>query len=227
MPPKGKFIYSGSDDTMSSFEDEHDILNFRPTIKFVQPDQQPLNDVANFDSQGPQSIDDFRKRTEELIKQYDIIRNLADQAQKKIDKKVKTSGGLEMKLDPVADATVISAIRKQFPDVKDPAIISYDQYKHCLKHMSQQQPVLPIINDEAIKTARSNPNRIDFGGLNNQHGENRPEISSTASSIKPINLEAFQAAGILSIFLMMRPFIKLEDTAEILQHLATVPHKPI
>jgi len=85
-------------------------------------------------------------------------------------------------------------------------------------------PEPPALSLSDVLTASNNPTKTDFGGLSNQQGQNRAEISSPASSVKPVDLEVFQAAGILALFALLRPLIKTEDAAAVNTHIATAGH---
>lgn len=212
-----------------SFSDRDDyILRFKPNLSYIEPEQLADEDgllSANARTETDE-ISQARQRTEALIKNYDAVNKLADLAQQRIDDKVKTSGGLDIVLDPVRDAHVISALKRTFPKATDYSRITYDQYKHCLKEQSKQQ-VTPAITPKDIQDAKSDPNRVDFGGLKNPAGSNRAELSSLANSPKPIDLTAFQAAGILILFKLLRPYIQAEDEQRVARHLVEVPHRPI
>lgn len=208
-----------------NFEDEHDILTFKPNISFVEPQQIPGAQLPDFDVKEPDTIDDLRARTKDIINQYQAVKKLTEQVKRRIDQRVINSGGVVIKLDPIKDSHIIAAMKREFPNKQDHASIDYETYKECLKKHEVSTP--PFITNQDIVDARSNPLRTDFGGFNNQRGENRPEISSLAGGIQPLDLSAFQAAGILAIFLMMLPMIIQQDDLTIAKHLITTPHRPI
>jgi len=101
-------------------------------------------------------------------------------------------------------------------------------YKHCLARQNNNTAnVIPKVSDGDIQAAKQDPLRTNFGGMGVQPGLNRTEISAPGNSIVPIDLTAFQLAGVIALFKMMYTMIKKEDKAEIALHMATVPHKPI
>jgi hypothetical protein len=145
--------------------------------------------------------------------------------QQRIDNRVKAAGGVEVKLDPSKDAATIAAMKRRFPDKKDPTKITYDDYKKVLDCVGKSAATPPAVSADDIRAAKSDPLRTDFGGLSNQHGENRPEISSPASAVQPVDSEAFQASAVLALFALLLPLIKTEDKLEIEQHKVDTPHK--
>jgi len=210
-------------DVGGSFEEEDFILNYRPTIEFVEPPQEAYEFPEEI---SVENIDNLRDRTQKLINGLDTAVKLADLAQKRVDERVVSAGGFISQLDPVKDAQVIAAMKRRFPDKTDPTKITYDEYKEALSCLQQSAVDAPAVSTEDIKAAQADPYRTDFGGKDNQEGQNRAELSSPASSVSPIDLEAFQKAGILALFALMLPLIKIEDTKEVVKHLATAPHKP-
>lgn len=210
-------------DVGGSFEEEDFILNYRPTIEFVEPPQE----AYEFPEEVPiDTIDGLRDRTQKLINGLDAAVKLADLAQKRVDERVVADGGFASQLDSVKDAQVIAAMKRRFPDKADPTRITYDDYKEALNCLQQSAVDPPAVSADDIRTAQADPYKINFGGRDNQEGQNRAELSSPASSVSPVDLEAFQKAGILALFALMLPLIKIEDTKEIVKHLATAPHKP-
>lgn len=205
------------------FERQREILTFRPTIHFVEPEQIP-EDPLDRESDDTPTIDSIRQNIDDLIKSYDAIKKLADQTERRIDNRVKQAGGVEIQLDPQKDATVIAAMKRQFPDKQDPTKLDYECYKKCLKDLSAAGPEVPTVSDEDIQAAKADPLRTSFGGSDNTAGQNRPEISSPMQSISPVDLSAFQAAGIVALFGLLFPLIDAKDKAEIAQHLLSAKH---
>lgn len=225
MAKKEKLKFPGPSDLGHDFSDDDFILNYRPTIEFVEPAQEPLFEDFIPPIEEP-TIDSFRQRTEDLIKSYQAIQQLAEQAQKRIDNRVVADGGFDMKLDPVTDAHVISAIKRCMPNSKDPTTITFQDYKDALACLAAQTPDLPLPTQKDIQDAKSDPTRTNFGGLNNKGGQNRPEVNSAASTVKPLDLSAFQAAGVVALFALLLPMVKAEDKAEVDKHLMSAKHGP-
>ncbi|RLC08699.1 MAG: hypothetical protein DRI24_22955 [Deltaproteobacteria bacterium] len=224
MARKEKTSFPLPDDIGHDFERQNDILTFRPRINFVQPEQQPLDEFVDHEIELPDTIDTLRQQTEDLVEGYAAVVKLAEQAQRRIDDRVANSGNFSAKLDPKVDAAVIAAIKRCHPEHEDSTTLTFGVYKDCLTRLRQNRPRVPQVTAEDIKAAKEDPLRTDFGGYGNQHGENRPEISSAAGAVSPLDLSAFQAAGVLALFLLLFPMIKKEDKLEVAQHLASAGH---
>lgn len=220
MADKNRTTLPLANDTDDRFEESRFVLNYRPVIEFVEPAQEHYEPIVD---PTPPTIDSFRDRTRALVDGLDAISKLADLAQKRVDSRVKSSGGLNIKLDPQKDAMTVAAMKRRFPDKADPTEITYDDYKKALDCLNKSAVEPPSVKSEDMKI--DNPNKTDFGGYSNQHGENRAEISSPMSSVQPLDLEVFQQAGILALFAMLLPLIKAEDKKEIIQHKIDTPHK--
>lgn len=205
------------------FDRQRDILTFRPVIRYVEP--EPLEDDLAFEPEDvPPTIDEARQEVQDLIDSYDATKKLAEQAQRRIDNRVKQAGGVVVKLDPVKDAMVIAAMKRQFPDKEDPTKLDYECYKKCLKDLSAAGPTPPTVSDADIKAAKADPLRTAFGGSDKTAGENRPEISSPMNTVNPIDLSAFQAAGVIALFALMLPLIQGADAAAISKHMLSAKH---
>jgi hypothetical protein len=199
------------------------ILNYRPQIEFVEPEQVPEEALPEKESIGT-SLDSTRDRTQKIIDGLRQIATLSDAVQKRIDQKVQSSvgqatggseKGLSVKLDPQKDFAAIAALKRRYPDRGDYSSITYDDYRKALDcmQMASQAPLTISPND--ILAAQSNPLKTDFGGYSNQNGQNRAEISSSANSIQPINLEEFQKDSIISLFSLLRPLVVEEILKQI------------
>lgn len=210
-----------------SFEVEDNILNYKPKIEWEEPEQQFLEQPEPTIEQESE-LAGLRKRTQDLIDGYKSVVGLIDIAQDKIDNRVKTGGGFDVQLDPKVDANAIAALKRCFPEATDYSKISYEMYKHCLARMNKNATdAIPKVSDNDIQAAKQDPLRTDFGGMGNLPGQNRTEISAPGNPIQPIDIGAFQIAGVLALFKMMYPLIKKEDKKEIAEHLVETPHKPI
>lgn len=225
MAKKEDTLTPSPGDVGHSFEREDIVLNYKPTIEYEEP---PQEDVGQAPIEENREIEEARNRTQQLIDNYKKINDLTDIAQRRIDNRVQAGGGLEIQLDPQRDAHVISALKRCFPEAKAHNKITYEMYKQCLARMNKSPGSVPQVRATDVQAAKEDPLRTDFGGFNAPPGLNRPEIASPAAgSIQPIDLSAFQAAGVLALFQLLYPYIKKEDKLEILEHLATAPHKPI
>jgi hypothetical protein len=208
-------------DLGNSFDREDRILNYKPTIEYDEP-EQILGDTSV--TEKPPELSQLRNRTQDLITGYQSVRELVVLAKQRVDARVAAAGGMEVKLDAKADATAIAALKRCFPEAKDHTKITYEQYKICLTRMSKMGQMVPQVSQAEIDLAKKNPLQTEFGGLANQMGENRPEISSPANMIKPVDTQQLQTAGVLSLFKKMHPLLSREILAEIQKHEMTKKH---
>ena len=208
------------DELGHSFDEEDQILHFKPNLEYIEPES------VNFDpllmQEAIESISD--NKTQAIVDAFQAVKDLAEATQQRVDNRVKALGGMDVKLDPQKDQLVIAAMKRRFPDKTDFSSISYDDYRQCIDKLNSNADVnlAPTTND--IFMAKNDILRTDFGGLNNKQGENRPEISSPANSVAPIDLDAFQKAGVIALFALMLPLIQGETHKAILEHLATAKH---
>jgi hypothetical protein len=188
-----------------SFEQDDFLLNYRPQIGFVEPEQEILDTVPE-----PKvvSIDDTKNKTTELVNGLRTANELVKITQQRIDDRVNALGGLTIKLDPIKDHAIVAAMKRRFPDKIDPTQISYDDYRSVLGCVQDNTITPPEVSVDDIRNASQDPYRTDFGGINNQQGENRLEVSSTIQSIAPIDLEEYQKNAVLAVFKMMLPLLK-------------------
>jgi hypothetical protein len=202
------------------FGDDDFVLNYRPRIGYVEPDQ--ISVESTLEPEPPQ-LEDIRNRVEDLIKGYRAVQQLADATQKRVDARVKAAGGMTVKLDPVIDAPTIAALKRQFPD-QDPTIVDFDKYRTSLIKQRELSPEGPTVTSADIRAAKPDNLRTNFGGVNNVQGENRAEVSSPAKTLKPVDLDALQAAQVVALFALMLPMISNQDSAAISRHVKTTPH---
>ena len=293
MGDKNNKIIPGPGDIGGSFLRDDYILNYRPKIDFVEPAQEIAEKLPHVPSI---TIDDMRDRTKNLINGLEAVAKLNDQAQLRIDQRVRNNGGLDIKLDAKKDAVTIAAMKRRFPNKENPTIISYDDYKQALEclnnsalnvpqttskdiqgalEMSQAinkdmpgvlngpgalngpgvlngpgtlngpgvlngpdalnisqiisnniQGILnvPQVTSKDIQDAQADPLRTNFGGVNNLNGENRPEISSSAAGITPIDTDKFQSSAVIALFILMLPLVTEEIKKSIAIHLVTAIH---
>jgi len=208
-------------DLGNSFDNEDRILNYKPRIDYEEPDQIPEERSIPVEKA---ELAQLRNRTADLIAGYQSVRQLVAVAKKRVDDRVAAGGGMEVKLDPKADAMAINALKRCFPDATDHTKITYEQYKICLTRMSKIGQLAPQVSQIDMDLAKKNPLLVEFGGLANRAGENRPEISSPANNIKPVDTEQLQTAGTLAMFKKMYPLIHREIEAEIQKHTSSKKH---
>ena len=269
MGDKNNKIIPGPGDIGGSFLRDDYILNYRPKIDFVEPAQEIAEKLPHVPSI---TIDDMRDRTKNLINGLEAVAKLNDQAQLRIDQRVRNNGGLDIKLDAKKDAVTIAAMKRRFPNKENPTIISYDDYKQaleCLNNSALNVPQttskdiqgaletsqainkdipgvlngpdalnisqiisnniqgilnVPQVTSKDIQDAQADPLRTNFGGVNNLNGENRPEISSSAAGITPIDTDKFQSSAVIALFILMLPLVTEEIKKSIAIHLVTAIH---
>lgn len=171
-------------DVGSDFSQEDRILNYKPTFTYLEPPQEHTDIPVSFpEDTVKQELDEL----DDLITGYDAISDMADIVQTKIDNKVKSLGGLSIKLDPLRDNAAIEAIKRIFPNT-DPQTITYDQYKEALNKINELATETPVVTMSDIETAKQNPLQTSFGNLDKQAGQQVPQFDP----IKPINIPEFQ-----------------------------------
>ena len=218
---ESKFTTPETDDLGNSFDRENRILNYKPTIEYEEPVQIQEEQSVPFEKTG---LAEIRNRTQDLISGYQSVRDLVVLAKKRIDDRVAVGGGMEVKLDPKVDSTAIAALQRCFPNATDYTKITYEQYKTCLVRQAKMGQLAPQVVQSDVDLAKKNPLQTEFGGLANQMGENRPEVSSPAGNIKPVDTQQLQTAGVLTLFKKMYPLIRRELEAEIQKHETTKKH---
>lgn len=186
----------------NDFTPQRDILNFRPVINFVEPDQveqEPL------EREQPVTLNAIQSDTDKLLSDYTIIQNLADVAQKRIDDRSKD---LKIKLDPTTDAHIIAAVQRHFND-PNKTDITYADYKECLSHINDQAN-FSTVDPNDIDSASQDPFRINFGPFASNSG--RPELESNVQSIQPIDLNNFQIQQLEKLLELLTPGITTIST---------------
>lgn len=209
------------DEIGHDFGRERDILAGHPIIEWEEPPQD--DDLSDDYEVVPEKseLEGFRERTQNIVDGYRKISDLIDTAKEKLDRKVAAAGGLDVQLDQNRDAHTIAANKRQFPD-KNPNVITYEMYRKALDFIAKNQDgKVPGISEDDVNAAKTDPLRTNFGGVGSVPGNNRPEISSPANSVSPIDLKVFQAVGVVALFKLLRPYIKMEDKKEIMEHLLT------
>lgn len=192
-------------DVGNNFDDERDFLNFKPNIDFVSPDFIPSEADPQDDRFGVSDDEIGHKKDliENHLKEFSALVELADLAEARIDARVDALGGLDIQLDPVVDASIISAMKRTFPNDPNPQKISYAQYKAALKKISGAAKTPPTFGPTDLRAAQENPYKTDFGGAGLAPGLGRPEISSSGRVIEPLSLEDFVAAAIMALFSLL------------------------
>tara|TARA_Y100000310_G_C20685627_1_gene818746 strand:- start:53 stop:724 length:672 start_codon:yes stop_codon:yes gene_type:complete len=217
--PKDEAVNTLPGDVGHDFEDEHDILTSRPKIEWDPPAPEEGDEkVAVADP----IIQENRQRAEGIIEGYKRVAKLTDELQKKIDDRVKKLGGLEVELDPVKDAATISAIKRRFPEVKDPTKLDYATYKKALACAKPKLSV-PALTTADILKARQNPTTTGLGGFGEKPGALRSQNTGPSFG-NPVDLEEFQKNATLDLFKMMEELIKGTAQGQVLQHELSKKH---
>lgn len=171
-----------------SFRSERDILNFRPVIHFIEPDQIPDEHIVR---EEPQTLDSIKNDTDQLIQDYKSIVDLSNQAQARIDSRAKD---LVVTLDP-SDGHILEAVRRHFGD-PNKKTITFDDYRECLSHINDQANFSGP-DDSAVDDLF----RTDMGG------SGRPELQPNTTTIEPINLDDFKSNMIEELLNLLGPGI--------------------
>ena len=140
----------------SSFSDSRNILDFVPDIKFVEPDQ--IFDAPPNAKETGLTLDDSKDAIDELIKQYELVEELSDAAQKNID---AMASSICIKVDRDQDGVVVHALKRldqggvvsvasqQLTNPNNDEInnntldenlsdcISYSMYKKCIEEINK------------------------------------------------------------------------------------------
>ena len=203
----------------NDFEDEHEILTSRPQIEWEPP---PPEDGEELKPAVIPVFEENRRRAEAIVEGYKRVVKLVDSLQTQIDKRVENAGGLEISLDPKKDVSTISAIKRRFPDVKDPTKIDYKTYKKALA-CSQPKLTVPALTMEDILKARQNPTTTNLGGLGEKPGALRQQNIGPQFG-DPVDLDQFQKNAVLDLFKMMEGLIGDKAKEEVEEHERTVKH---
>lgn len=201
------------------FEVSRSILNDRPRIQYVEPDQVEGIQGSQQESQPipiqTLSLESRLSRTEDLIAQYEGLERLAKIAEARLDQQASTA---TFCLDPVVDAHVIASLHRKFGNVK--ACITYEQYKKCLEDIERlTHTSVGNLTAEDLEDAASDPGRTHLGGFTDQMGALRPELQFQ-SPIPPLDIDKFQKDGTKKLFKMLLPMLTKLADAKILAHLA-------
>jgi hypothetical protein len=202
------------------FTQEREVLTRRPDIHYEEPYTDDFSEEPT--ETETVSLEEARQEVDDLIKSYQAVERLAALAEKRVDQRV---GNYVVSLDPKVDASVIDAIRRSFPEAKDPTKISYEMYKQCLARVDTTN--LPKVTDQDLKEAKKNPLKTDFSGFGAPAGMNRPEVSSPARIVDPIDTDSFRDGLIQNLFQLLQSFNIPYIEKRFLEHIAKVPHKPI
>jgi hypothetical protein len=207
-------------DAGHDFQEEDHVLNYRPRIEWVEPEEEFLGeDISPTDDT---SLQDARDRVVALVSGYKKVGDLIDAVQQKVDQRVKSAGGLDIVLDASVDAATISAIKRKYPS-SDGKKITYDMYRDALKCLAASAPLVPGITADDIKAAKADPTAVNFGGYGSQPGALRAELSNPATA-QPIDLKKYQEQAVTALFKKMESLIVGAAKGEVAHHEKTKPH---
>jgi hypothetical protein len=189
--------------SLNDFSSDRDIIEYKPVLSFEEP---PQIEGEQQQEEDKTTIDEVIQRTQTLIDEYQKLEQLTDIAQARIDQRAK---GFIVNLDPAADAPIIEAIKRHFPDKENPATITFEEYRECLKDINNHiEDRLPAIDPAKVDQASSDPFRTDFGGRGKPDGLNRPDLNSDGRIVDPLDLIKFQNDQIKKLFEMLKPQVK-------------------
>ncbi len=178
------------------FVQERSVLDFRPNINFIEPDQIEDNHPPIVPETTIQQI---RNNTDDLINDYKRIQDLCDLAQDRITDRAKN---ISIKLDPNLDAHVLDALRRHTGD-PNKTEITFDDYLECLDHINEKS----ADNFTTARTKIQNQFETGFGSLGFPPGLSRPELQEDTKSIDPIDLKSFQVQIIQELLKLLTPGI--------------------
>lgn len=186
----------------NNFSTQRSILNFRPNIHFVEPEQ--VEEPQHPPREAPLSIDQVKTETAELIDQYKQVEAVANIAQDRVNER---SANLVVKLDPVQDSNVLEAVRRHFGD-PNKSEITYGDYLNCIADINTEgEKNISTVNPADIENSASDPLRDVFGSLGSLPGLGRPELEPHAQSIKPIDMGNFRSGQLITLLGMLTPGI--------------------
>lgn len=174
---------------------DRNVLEFRPNIAFIEPDQQD-GVIEGIDEVQFEDVQDSRSRIKKLAS---AVNTLATAVQARVDQRCD---GMFITLDKDADAETVSAMLRRFPG-EDPYKITYSQYRSCAnairakgEEIGKQAIISPAQVEEArAKLAVGGPGMYVPGGYDRadtKSGGLRPERNADAYIIPPVNIEKIQ-----------------------------------
>ena len=178
-------------------ETDRDILEFRPSIDFVEPDAeegviQPQDDRLQ--------LEDIESERDSVKRLATAVNALATATQARIDDKAKN---MIIKLDRNVDQDAIQAMRRKFPDA-NPLEITYDQYrkvKEDIRNAGRAVGLQGSVSPSEISAARdqaaaagtnAGTNLGGFGTDDARFGLLRPELDARSQVIQPLDIEKLQ-----------------------------------
>jgi hypothetical protein len=225
MSKKDALYSQYPDQAGKDFSEEDEVLNYKPTIQY-EVEQSLEREVVT--RPIPSTLQEARKKIEDLRQAYQVIEKLAEIAQDRLDDRV---GDYRINLNTAVDYQAKEAIKRAFPELQgEPKQISYEMYKQCLARIyaAQGASTVPVVSNSSMVAARNNPKKTNFGGLGAAAGENRKEVDSATGTggggMTPIDLDAFQDAIVKKLHDLMGPLDDKDHKKLIRDHLTETPH---
>jgi hypothetical protein len=182
------------------------IIEFRPQIEFVEPEQEDFPIPVKKEVSSVEDIVDEREKLKLLA---DAVSLLAELTQARINEKAKN---MRIRLYPTVDSLTIQAMMRQFPDA-DPNYITFDQYRKArdnIREHALEVAKKPLITQADIDLAKQN--MANIGGLGTEaatDGSLRPELNKRTMLIEPEDQDELQNELLkVLINLLWRKFIK-------------------
>jgi hypothetical protein len=174
---------------------DRDILEFRPNIAFIEPDQQP-GVIKGVDEPQLEDVQDARNKIKKLAQ---AVNTLATAVQARVDQR---AANMFIQLNKDADTDAVHAMLRRFPDA-DPYKITYAQYRECrnaIRAKGEEIGKQALITTDQVEEARAKlavggAGLYVPGGFNKdgaQNGALRPENDANSYVIPPLNIEKVQ-----------------------------------
>ena len=147
-----------------------DILGFRPSIHFIQPDvisESPSSLVATIASDNLDAALKDKKTARALA---DAVEKLALATQIRIDERARLA---KIELDKDIDLMVIQALRREFPE-RNPYEIEYDEYKTCKDKLTKNAEDMAkkmLMSQDKVDAAANSP-LYKIGGFGTSKNSN-------------------------------------------------------
>jgi len=170
---------------------DRDILEFRPSIGFIEPDTEEQVIEAQEDPLQFEDVQEGRRRVRQLAQ---AVNTMAAAVQARADQRAST---LVINLDTNVDQETIQAMRRKFPE-SDPTNITYQQYRQVrddIRNRGLEAGRQSIIQAEEVAQSRDDINTFIPGGFGTDQantGGLRPELDNRSTIIPPLNLESLQ-----------------------------------
>lgn len=176
-------------------DNDRDLLNFRPTIDYVEPEVQP--GVIDPISEDVPQLEDLLEQRRKVARLANAVDVLSAFLQARADEKAKN---MIIKLDPTVDAAAIQAVSRKYPGA-DPNQITYQQYRDCKDNMREaglEAARKALVTPEQVDAVRDDATDVtppSLGGFNTdaaKTGGLRPELNKQAQIVEPLNIMDIQ-----------------------------------